>query len=57
MATCRWHYKYECEWEYYEGECGATWYFTEGDPNENNMNYCPNCGKKLLYERDSGKDE
>ena len=30
-------------------ECGETWSFGNGTtPQENNMNYCPNCGRKII---------
>jgi hypothetical protein len=29
----------------YEATCGAVWSFTEGGPVENNMRFCPECGK------------
>ncbi len=28
--------------------CGETWFLPNGTtPQENNMNYCPNCGRKI----------
>ena len=27
--------------------CGETWQFTEGNPKDNNANYCPQCGAKM----------
>ena len=44
-----------CEWKkdepyfgddrYFATECGEAYYFEEGKLDENNYNYCPNCGK------------
>ena len=31
----------------WEAECGAMWTFTEGGPKDNNMRFCPECGKPL----------
>jgi DNA-directed RNA polymerase subunit RPC12/RpoP len=27
--------------------CGEEWVFDSGDPEENNVNYCMRCGRKL----------
>jgi hypothetical protein len=29
----------------YSATCGAMWTFTDGGPTENNMRFCPECGK------------
>jgi len=29
-------------------ECGDTWQLTDGSPRDNNMNYCQNCGRKIV---------
>lgn len=29
----------------WEAECGAVWTFTEDGPAENNLRFCPECGK------------
>lgn len=48
----------ECVWfdstddigeDIHEGSCGAVWEFIEGDPQENEMNYCPSCGGKVKF--------
>lgn len=28
-------------------DCGDEWEFNDGDPFDNDMNYCPNCGLKI----------
>ena len=46
----------ECEWseaaswddDTWEGGCGAKWNLEAGGPKENSMNYCPQCGGKLV---------
>ena len=32
----------------WEADCGAMWTFTEGGPKDNDMNFCPNCGKPVI---------
>ena len=36
------------DWESWEGSCGAAWTFNDGGPVDNNMNYCPECGGKVI---------
>lgn len=31
----------------WDGSCGTTWSFIDGGPTENNMRFCPECGKHL----------
>lgn len=45
---CRWKMT-DDEMSLWEGDCGAAWNFIEGgDPKENELNYCPKCGRKLV---------
>jgi len=41
-----------CTWddtpEYWESDCGMLWVFTDGGPTENQMRYCPGCGRRVL---------
>jgi len=46
-----------CTWKNYddfnmpdtwEADCGAMWTFTEGGPKDNDMKFCPNCGKPII---------
>jgi len=44
-----------CTWietpEYWECDaCGLSWVFADGGPAENEMRYCPGCGRRLLDE-------
>ena len=49
--TCRWDYlDKENNPDAFEGECGAAWYFDDGGPFENDCNFCPRCGGKILFE-------
>ena len=32
----------------WEASCGAMWTFTEGGPKDNDMHFCPNCGKPAI---------
>lgn len=43
--TCEWKYDPDGFWA---GACGATWMLEEGTPHENDMNFCPKCGKLLI---------
>jgi len=40
-----------CTWgetpEYWESDCGMLWVFTDGGPAENQMRYCPGCGRNV----------
>lgn len=42
-----------CQWrqwdtgDTWEGPCGMTWWLEEGGPEENEMHYCPKCGKPI----------
>lgn len=43
----------KCEWKQdengvWETECGNMFEITEGTPNENDLKYCPYCGKHLI---------
>ena len=29
-------------------ECPANWTFTDGGPEDNRVNYCPECGRKVV---------
>lgn len=31
----------------WEAECGAVWTFNEGGPKDNEVNFCPKCGKSV----------
>ena len=34
----------------WNASCGAEWYLEEGNPTENNMKFCPECGGRLILE-------
>ena len=38
------------DWEYggWETTCGEEWAFTEGDPDDNRVNFCQGCGGKVI---------
>ena len=42
----------ECLWadegDGYESSCGMSFVFNNGTANDNEFNFCPNCGKKLV---------
>ena len=35
--------------------CGAALEFTDGGPVENDVHFCPNCGKKLVIAEKGGE--
>ncbi len=48
------HVEEECIWvlvneesAVYKTSCESHWYLKKGTPGENNINYCPVCGKKI----------
>lgn len=48
QRTCEWK---QCTSEYdtsWEGTCGAKWTIEHGTPKENVVNFCPQCGGKLI---------
>lgn len=44
---------HDCAWRC--SACGAYWHFIHGDPSENRMHYCPECGRYI--ERVEGYDD
>ena len=49
--TCIWTIDEAFEWSMWEGACGVTWSFTDGGPEDNECNYCPKCGGKMIVVR------
>jgi hypothetical protein len=41
----------------WEADCGAIWTFTEGGPKDNDMHYCPKCGKPAIEKAADGITE
>jgi hypothetical protein len=46
-----WTYHEEMECDYWECSCGEAWVIIDGSPKENNYNYCPSCGEKIIEYR------
>jgi len=46
VLYCNWQIHDE-EANAWESECGLVWWFEVGEPKENEMNYCPKCGRHL----------
>lgn len=44
--TCVW--KYDREDNKWDGGCGAAWTFIEGGIDENDMDFCPQCGGLIV---------
>ena len=46
--TCRWNLSTDFDCVIWSSDCGLDWQFSNPEtPAENEMNYCPKCGKKL----------
>lgn len=44
----KWIYKQVYDYEYWEcSHCGEPWTTIEGTPQDNFMNFCPNCGADM----------
>lgn len=47
-AVCNWRYEESPTWDVWQGECGAMWSLNDGTPADNDMQYCPKCGRLLV---------
>ena len=60
-ATCHWSCPEPEDDAYWETDCGLVWEFQEGGPRENDVRFCPKCGRRLVVDEppahDAGKDE
>jgi hypothetical protein len=47
--TCKWTFD-SVEWEAnkWDSDCGESYYFVDGGPDENKMKFCCYCGKSLI---------
>jgi DNA-directed RNA polymerase subunit RPC12/RpoP len=47
------------DWDYggWTTTCGEEWAFTEGDPEENRVNFCQGCGGKVIIKLKEQGDE
>ena len=50
-VTCEWTISNEDANIWKCNKCDATWYLTEGSPDENDMKYCMQCGRKITPPR------
>ena len=47
-TTCQWSQTDDQHTpDTWQADCGAMWTFTDGGPKDNDMNFCPKCGKPL----------
>lgn len=56
-SECKWYLE-DYNFSQWESDCGLSWYMSNDEtPKENEMNYCPKCGRKLVEEvEENGKD-
>lgn len=47
VETCDWSCG-DDDWDTWHSECGQDWIFEEDGPNENDMKFCPFCGRKIV---------
>lgn len=43
---CKWH-RIDADYTIYDTDCGNAFEIIEGTPKDNDMLFCPYCGKKL----------
>ena len=43
-VPCEWSFNGDTHWT---APCGITWMFDDGGPIENEVHFCPNCGKHV----------
>ena len=49
-TKCSWHLE-DYNYGQWESDCGLVWYMSnDNTPKENQMNFCPKCGKELVEE-------
>jgi len=44
-AACSWNLNVDTD--AWHGDCGIIWMFGEGTPTENEVSFCPQCGRRL----------
>lgn len=47
FGPCQWTQEENPDYGIWETECGHSFVLDEGNPKENEMNYCPFCGRPL----------
>jgi hypothetical protein len=47
-ATCEWSRDDDWDENLWESACGLAWLLEDEGPVENDMSYCPKCGKRLI---------
>ena len=53
-STCTWYMDETMfnETDTWLGTCDLAWIFPEGGPIQNGVNYCPNCGRKIVIKKE-----
>jgi hypothetical protein len=46
--SCTWTFDNDFDHPFWGGECGAEWCFEDGGPAENEVKFCPFCGRRVV---------
>lgn len=56
-AQCHWSCPDREDNTYWESDCGLTWQFEDDGPKENDMQFCPKCGRHLVVDEPPAEEE
>jgi len=48
MSKCKWYYKDNDLEDYWETSCDSAFTIIDGTLEDNNIKYCPFCGKEIV---------
>ena len=56
-TTCRWEMHDQDDWDYYNTSCGEANYFGHGTVKDNEYNFCPYCGGRIIDTTEYGEQD